>query len=330
MNLSNRYLRKIYLSVLTLTLFSVGSVVEAAPCTGNDWQPTFVHDLDNPDGPWYVTPNGQFEKLRIVNNLDWTPHACDLINRSGVRDRRGYSNCQQYTRVQCGCGRGLSEGNATCATFLARHNNAQPVLPYVTYTTREADVIRHQSPVMRKNKCTCEDWNNDGAYGVVLGRRVLRSNYGTYAQCMSFAGTLKECLEPDVIRNTDTVMGGGIEARIIDMEECRYSSGGRPRENSHYNCKVKYSLRNTTNAHISMTSAWYEKQDMHGKKTRGGLNYMHLGSGEKKTGFPINCTIPHGRNRGSLTLGGTGYHDQVKPTPNKEQFSWRLQVSCSK
>jgi len=310
-------------------LFAGMSTAEAAPCTNNNWQPTFVHDLDNPDGPWYVTPNRQFIKLRIVNNRNWTPHACDLIKRSGVRNRRGYTNCQQYTRVQCGCQRGVSEGNATCASFLARHNRRIQTLPYLTGTTPSPDVIQHQNPVMRKNKCTCEDWDNDGRFGVVLDRRVLRSNYGTYTQCMNFADTLKECTSPDVIRRSNIVMAGGIDAKIISMGQCKYASGGRPTERSHFNCKVEFSLQNTTNKRIRMTSGWYEKQDLLGKKRRAGLNYSYLNPGQKKTN-KIDCTISHNRNSGTLKLGGTGYHYLTKPTPNKEQFRWRLGLRCSK
>jgi len=120
------------LFILAFFLFAGISTAEAAACQNNNWQPTFVHDLDNPDGPWYVTSNGQFIKLRIVDNRDWTPHACDLINQYGVRNRRGYTNCQQYTRIQCGCKRGLSERNSSCANFLAGHKRKRPTLAYLS------------------------------------------------------------------------------------------------------------------------------------------------------------------------------------------------------
>ena len=103
--------------------------VMAGPCRSNNWQPTFVHDLRFPDGPWYVMPGGGFQKMRI-RNRNWTAHACDLIRRFGVRNRRGYTNCRSYTRIQCGCQRGLSERNSTCASFLRQHNRALPVTNY--------------------------------------------------------------------------------------------------------------------------------------------------------------------------------------------------------
>ena len=46
-----------------------------------------------------------------------------------------------------------------------------------------------------KNTCTCEDWNKDGSFGVVLKGKVLRPNYGTYAKCMKFSKTLANCLK---------------------------------------------------------------------------------------------------------------------------------------
>lgn len=90
---------------------------DAGPCRGNGWQPTFVHDLITPDGPYYVMPNGSFVKLIGMNQREWTNHACSLINSNGLRDRRGYTNCNQYTRIQCGCDLN-SRSNATCARFL--------------------------------------------------------------------------------------------------------------------------------------------------------------------------------------------------------------------
>lgn len=41
--------------------------------------------------------------------------------------------------------------------------------------------------------CTCEDWNKDGAYGVVLGKEIISANYGPHAKCMAYAATLGVC-----------------------------------------------------------------------------------------------------------------------------------------
>ena len=122
--------RNIILSVFAVALSLVFvTSANAGPCRNNSWQPTFVHDLQFADGPWYVTSGGSFQKLRIRNG-SWTAHACDLIRRSGVRNRRGYTTCQAYTRIQCGCQRGLSERNSTCARFLRQHNRSLPVTNY--------------------------------------------------------------------------------------------------------------------------------------------------------------------------------------------------------
>ena len=90
-----------------------------AECRDNNWQPTFVHDVDKPDGPYYVLPNnGGFVKLRGSSGPEWIAHARELIQAYGVRDPRGYTRPEEYVRVQCGCKRGISEGNSTCAQFL--------------------------------------------------------------------------------------------------------------------------------------------------------------------------------------------------------------------
>jgi hypothetical protein len=104
--------------LLTVMLLSGAPAVQAAPCDSNFWQPTFVHDLDHPDGPWFVTPSN-FVKLQGDSGT-WVGQACDLIRTYRLRDDRGFTSCQDYTRVQCGCSRAIP-GNSTCATFLAGH-----------------------------------------------------------------------------------------------------------------------------------------------------------------------------------------------------------------
>jgi hypothetical protein len=114
-----------------VALFSVLFLTSAyaAPCRGNGWQPTFVHDLTYADGPWYVMPNGAFRHMGIRNG-GWTAHACNLIGLYGVRNQRGFTNCRAYTRIQCGCQRGLSESNLTCRSFLSIHTKKHPIGNY--------------------------------------------------------------------------------------------------------------------------------------------------------------------------------------------------------
>ncbi|MDD3845445.1 MAG: hypothetical protein PHC90_03700 [Syntrophorhabdaceae bacterium] len=112
---------KIRLFVLCLGIICLiglaSTSADAGPCRGNGWQPTFVHDLITPDGPYYVMPNGSFVKLVGMSQREWTNHACRLISTNGVRNRRGYTTCNDYTRIQCGCDAG-SRSNNTCANFL--------------------------------------------------------------------------------------------------------------------------------------------------------------------------------------------------------------------
>ncbi len=98
-------------AILLVGLLSTAAY--AGPCRGNGWQPTFVHDLITPDGPYYVMPNGSFVKLQG----NWTNHACNLIRSNGVRNSRGFTTCNEYTRIQCGCDP-ASRSSATCNNFL--------------------------------------------------------------------------------------------------------------------------------------------------------------------------------------------------------------------
>jgi hypothetical protein len=107
--------------IVTAAVAMIGvSNVQAAPCSGNDWQPTFVHDLEKPDGPWFVNAGGSFTKLPGNSAVTWVPAACQLIARDNVRNARGFTTCQEYTRVQCGCTRS-DRSNTTCAAFLQTH-----------------------------------------------------------------------------------------------------------------------------------------------------------------------------------------------------------------
>ena len=116
----------ILMMLLTLTL---SQFAHAEACRGGGWSPTFVHDLDNPDGPWFVLANGGFEQVIMSRSGSYAPHACDQIAAYGLRDSRGFTNCQQYTRVQCGCRRGYSESKPACARFLRVHTSRQPPRP---------------------------------------------------------------------------------------------------------------------------------------------------------------------------------------------------------
>lgn len=102
--------------ILCLSILWCSSAL-ASPCQGNWWQPTFVHDLERPDGPWYVHANGAFTKLRGNTPYEWTRHACELIGREGVRNRQGFTNCQNYTQIQCGCTRSIGS-SGVCLAFL--------------------------------------------------------------------------------------------------------------------------------------------------------------------------------------------------------------------
>ncbi len=108
----------------TFILLFAGAIVTgfsiyafSGPCRGGSWRPTFVHDLISPDGPYYVMPNGSFVKLQLRNG-SWVNHACEMIGRYGVRNRRGYTNCQNYTRIQCGCDRRSTRSSGTCRAFM--------------------------------------------------------------------------------------------------------------------------------------------------------------------------------------------------------------------
>ena len=43
------------------------------------------------------------------------------------------------------------------------------------------DVMRNPNPVM--SRCTCEDWDHDGRYGIVRDGQVLQGNIGPLEQC---------------------------------------------------------------------------------------------------------------------------------------------------
>jgi hypothetical protein len=104
----------LFFTVAIIASFSIYAL--SGPCRSNRWRPTFVHDLISPDGPYYVMPNGSFVKLQHRNG-SWVNHACELIGRYGVRNRKGYTNCRNYTRIQCGCDR-RSKRSSTCRAFL--------------------------------------------------------------------------------------------------------------------------------------------------------------------------------------------------------------------
>src|SRR5262249_48598875 len=100
---------------------ALAGTAHASPCRDDGWQPTYVHDLINPAGnPYYVQSDGSFVEIQPPYESNG-PAWC---KRGGVRDRRGFGGCRNYTRVQCGCDND-SWGNRTCARFLAMRGHAR-------------------------------------------------------------------------------------------------------------------------------------------------------------------------------------------------------------
>jgi hypothetical protein len=114
-------MRSIFWGVLSFVVMAGAAAAYASPCRDNSWQPTYVHDLITPDGdPFYVMPNGSFAAV-APPYVDNGPLYCA---RYGVRDGRGFTNCRDYTRVQCGCDDN-SWGNSTCASFLTMRGHTR-------------------------------------------------------------------------------------------------------------------------------------------------------------------------------------------------------------
>lgn len=59
--------------------------------------------------------------------------------------------------------------------------------------TDTGTVPQKEAPVEKPMVCTCEDWNKDGQYGVVIGKEIIAANYGPHADCMAYARGLSVC-----------------------------------------------------------------------------------------------------------------------------------------
>ena len=183
---------------------------------------------------------------------------------------------------------------------------------------------------MARNNCSCEDWDNDGRFGIVLNGKVLKSNVGDYSACMQLADGLPECRHrPDVMVPSDSVAaqnGGGLFARIESQEPCRFASGGWAERRSHYKCDFKFSFINTTAQDILMTEGWSIVQDILGEKVnRRGINYPKiLKPGQRYYGHN-SCVVPHNQQMGTIILGGAG---RFRNNPDTQQFKWGLKVQC--
>jgi len=88
-------------------------------CTNNNCnQLSCMISTDRMD-PTMSCQQPRFREAARNSGPEWIAHARELIQAQGVRDPTGYTTPEEYTRIQCGCKRGLSEGNSTCARFLA-------------------------------------------------------------------------------------------------------------------------------------------------------------------------------------------------------------------
>lgn len=130
-------IKNVLLSIFALSVAILASSTSFAGfCKSNSWTPTFVHNGDCRSektrvngrnlpcygGPYYVmrssTGRYEFIKLRGYEPKTWRPDACSLIRQFGIRDRRGFTNCRNYTRIQCTCSRYYARRSAVCSAFL--------------------------------------------------------------------------------------------------------------------------------------------------------------------------------------------------------------------
>ena len=127
-------LRIIFITTF-ISLLTVSSNSFAGACKSNSWTPTFVHDNDCQGekkytngrksscygGPYYVKKSGSgytFIKLKGYRNKEWKNQACKLIKKYGLRNSKGYTSCQNYTRVQCSCYKRHKNKSNVCRAFL--------------------------------------------------------------------------------------------------------------------------------------------------------------------------------------------------------------------
>jgi len=120
--------------------------------------------------------------------------------------------------------------------------------------------------------------------------------------------------------------GSGKIAVRIERKAYNCKQAGRFRH-EYVNCRVSYSLTNTTNKPIFWSSGESQRADgPTGKNVQGRVGYYHAAiQPGKKEIMTTYCVIPKGRGHGAFSASGSGRH---YGDSNKHRFKWRISMKC--
>jgi hypothetical protein len=114
-----------------------------------------------------------------------------------------------------------------------------------------------------------------------------------------------------------------LRAQVEQVQKCGYRSGGNASVNSHYVCRVSYSLTNTgTVAIVFKYGKAVTQKPWGGGTDEGGIGYPTALNPGKKMMLGYDCIIPHGMSTGLLHLEGAGVD------PSGKSYPWGLDVRC--
>lgn len=118
-----------------------------------------------------------------------------------------------------------------------------------------------------------------------------------------------------------------ILARLEQMRECRFASGGWPERYGHHRCKVFYSLRNVADREIAFDSGSFLQDEAYpgaGGNT-GRIGYTHWLQPGATMHLENYCVIAREQTQGALHLTGSGHF--VGETA-RDTISWNLSLIC--
>lgn len=100
------------LAALVAAIVALPALAQAAECTSNRFQPTFVRHNINAPQVFYVEPNGGFTAMGSPQQ------AQDTCIQRGVRQRISGRDCRGRNWGDFGCGCNITPSpNTTCANF---------------------------------------------------------------------------------------------------------------------------------------------------------------------------------------------------------------------
>lgn len=154
-------------------------------CSCEDW---------NDDGKFGVVKNGKIVHANYGTYGECLEYAAslDLCKKTAEKSVSTTCTCEDWNKDG---DYGIVYSGKVLRANIGPYPECMKALMDTEQCLEKKDISKSNKSNKGNMICTCEDWNKDGMFGVVIGDKIISANYGPYEKCMEYARTLPGCFK---------------------------------------------------------------------------------------------------------------------------------------